>query len=255
MPKPQGYDAHAVQMAIPFPHPLSGSAPAVRPHVVLVLSESFWNPARIAGVHFDRDLLQNFHALQNETAKQASLSCTIGGMTCNAEWEMLTGFSMSLLDAGAVPYNDLIDRPVPALPWVFAAHGYKTIAAHPYLAEYWRREQVYPYLGFQEFRALPAFANAERRGPYVSDMALMNYVGDLLEEANEPMFVFAITMQNHSPYEKERYEQQTVTAPSNLPGDEGDGLLTYAQGVYDADQALGALVTRLKTLRQPTVLV
>lgn len=80
--------------------------------------------------------------------------------------------------------------------------GYRTVCVHPYPAGFYLRHKVYPLLGFDTFIDIQDFADAERYGPYVSDMAVTEKIMQLLHEradGDKPLFVFAITMENHGP--------------------------------------------------------
>lgn len=65
--KPADYDRAEVEKTALAP---SGSLPSasgsVRPDVVLVLSESFWDPTKLPGVVFSEDPIPNFRKLRQE---------------------------------------------------------------------------------------------------------------------------------------------------------------------------------------------
>jgi len=65
--KPDGYDrAKAELLATSKPSPPSSASGSVRPDVVLILSESFWDPAKLPGVKFSKDPIPNFRKLRSE---------------------------------------------------------------------------------------------------------------------------------------------------------------------------------------------
>lgn len=56
-----------------------------------------------------------------------------------------------------------------------------------------------PQLGFDQFIDIQAFAEEERAGQFIGDLALSRCVNELLEQAEEPLFIFVVTMENHGP--------------------------------------------------------
>lgn len=93
------------------------------------------------------------HSLQNgaENTVTGYLNVSVcGGNTANTEFEFLTGNSMAFLPQGSIPYQQYITKELPALPAYLASLGYETVATHPYYADGWDRDKVYPLLGFSE---------------------------------------------------------------------------------------------------------
>ena len=229
--------------------------PKVQPDVVVVMSESFWDPTRLPGVRFSRDPLPVYHALSQSAGQADFLSPSVGGMTANTEFEFLTGMSMRFLQTGSAPYLHDIGSAIPAVPRVLQAQGYSTVAVHPYLRSFWNRDQVYPLLGFDRFDGVETFSEIDMRGGYVTDQALTRRITDELDAARQPLFVFAISMQNHGPYRKSDLGADDIKVTANLPGEQVDTLQTLCRGLKDADASLGTLVEHLKRRSRPTVLV
>lgn len=64
--KPEGYDRAKVEKLAASNFGTSDSSGSVRPDVVLILSESFWDPTKLPGVKFSKDPIPNFHAIRAE---------------------------------------------------------------------------------------------------------------------------------------------------------------------------------------------
>jgi phosphoglycerol transferase MdoB-like AlkP superfamily enzyme len=123
-------------------------------NVVMVLSESFSDPLALAGVHLDRDPIPFTRRLMASTTSGAMLAQNIGGGTANMEFEALTGMSMSQLPPQLrVPYQSLVPRfaTFPSVVGWLRGEGHRAIAIHPFTTEMYRRRDVYPTLGFQQF--------------------------------------------------------------------------------------------------------
>lgn len=103
-------------------------------------------------------------------------------------------------------YRNDIESPMPSLASIFKEQGYHTDALHPYHHWYYRRDEVYPYLGFENFTALKDLDDSETLGPFVSDDYITDKIIKRIDESEEPIFNFTVTMQNHGPYNELRWE-------------------------------------------------
>lgn len=65
-----------------------------------------------------------------------------------------------------------------------------------------------------------------------------------------------ITMGGHMPYYKEKYDNYHVTIEKSLEDDDiNDTVLSYAEGIYLADQELGRLYSYIQSLDEETILI
>ena len=97
-------------------------------------------------------------------------------------------------------------------------------------------------------------ANPVYNGEFVSDMEITKAISKLTDEAQDPLFLYAVTMQNHGPYTKPRYEN-TIKVEGNLTDESRAILETYAQGISDSDAQLQELLDHLQGVKEPTMLV
>lgn len=230
-------------------HAARGGSDGVKPNVIVVMSEALWDPNQLSSLTFSENPMKNLNAAR----KASFVSPTFGGYTCNVEFEFLTGMTMKYLPPSSVPYQHFIKKPVPALPSELKRNGYATVAIHPYHPWFWGRDKVYPLLGFDAFITEEAFAGAPTKGYYTSDDAVMDKVIEQIEAKQEPLFAFAVTMQNHGPYKDNRYKgtELQITGPA-VPEQMLD---TYAQGVYDADRAFKKLTDYVAASDEPTLVI
>jgi hypothetical protein len=169
--------------------------------ILIVQGESFVDAGRLdpalAG------LLPNFARLQQEARHYGKLEVPCwGANTIRSELAVLTGLGST--DVGLDrfnPYEHFARVPLPSLARQARAAGYHTICVHPYDADFYYRDRVMPLLGFDRFIGIEGFADAPRAGPYVSDVAVAERVAALLREHGPRTFVFAITMENHGPWD------------------------------------------------------
>lgn len=220
--------------------------------VIVVMSESLWDPTRMSSIRYSADPMPTIRASQSGHV----FSPEFGGMTANVEFEALTGFSNAFLPYGSIPYQQYIRRPVPSLATFFESKGYVTKAFHPFQGWFWNRNNVYQSLGFRQFHSEETMPAMDKRGIFASDDALTRYIIKEADNTDEPFFFFAVTLQGHGPYERNRYVKNTigVDAPT-LSERNVSALETYTQGVKEADESLKDLMDWAKKRRRETIIV
>ncbi len=218
--------------------------------LVMVMSESLWDVEALSSVHFSTAPMPTLHQRSGSL-----ISPSLGGGTANVEFEALTGFSTAFLPPNTVPYQHALYRRAPSVMWALKAEGYRTVAVHPYHRWFWRRGQVYEHLGFDRFVALDEMPNAALRGPYTSDDAMVDEVLARLDDTPGPTALFAVSMQNHGPYEPNRYQSQRFELQGNLSDESRAMLQSYVEGVLDTNLSLSRLMEALRKRPTPALLV
>lgn len=245
--------------------------PEQRPTIIYVMDESYWDVTELEeyGVQFDTDISPNLHALQETAASGRCYSPSFGGGTCDVEFEALTGYSVSYLPAGCKPYQQHVTRPMFALPSYLKAQGYQTAAVHCFYAKYWSRDTAYPNLGFDEFISLEDMPGVEKvRHHYwtsglVTDAAMADQIireyERLKENGDAPVFLHAVTMQNHTNYSSVNYPDgervRVLAAPAGMKASTVGALEDFATGIRDADAMLGTLTEYFSQVDEPVILV
>lgn len=125
-----------------------------------------------------------------------------GANTIRSELAMLTGLGNDDLGLDSFnPYEYFARVPLPSLASTARSAGYRTICIHPYQPDFYYRDKVMPLLGFDQFIGIEGFAGAARTGPYVSDVAVAERLAAIIADQGPKVLVFAITMQNHGPWD------------------------------------------------------
>lgn len=241
------------------------------PTIIYVMDESYWDVSELEqyGVTFDTDVSPNLHALQQTSAYGKVYSPSFGGGTCDVEFEALTGHSVGFLPSGCKPYQQHVTRPMFALPSYLKDRGYQTAAVHCYYAKYWSRNTAYPNLGFDDFVSLEDMRGVEKvrgyywKGGLVTDASMGEQIIEEYERlkaaSDAPVFLHAVTMQNHTNYNAANYpDDQRVhitSAPAGLKASTVGALEDFATGVRDADALLGQLVSYFSQVDEPVILV
>lgn len=246
---PEGYSPEAVLSAgKPVIQPIS--MPEERPDIIMVMSESFWDPTRLPGVTLTPDPLSFTRAHQSGHI----FSPEFGGMTANVEFEALTGFSNAFLPYGSIPYQQYVRNSAPTLASFLKSEGYETQAMHPFEGWFWNRAQVYEAFGFEDFRSVENMPKMETRGTLVSDDALTDQIIARAEQASDPLFLFAVTLQSHGPYEPGRYRQESIKVGGRMDDWTRGSIATFAEGMHDADKSMRRLIEWAEKRERPTVI-
>ena len=260
-PKPEGYDEGTMQAisekykgeskdSVAVSASVNSGISNQKPNVVVVMSESYWDLTKLNGITLSKDIAENVHKYQ----KGQLAPPAIGGGTANSEFEALTGMSLYFMGPGIIAYNAYLRTETPNITSVFKDNGYRTTAIHPNGGWFYNRNKVYKNFGFDQFLDVASFdKETESKGPNISDYALVDKILDTLNSSDEPAFIFAVSMENHDPFDN-KYEAYELDVKSDkLYSDEMKIIQGYAQVLYDADQSFGKLIEALKDSDKPTL--
>jgi len=239
--------------------PAPATAPAGElPDIVVLQSESLFDPARLKGLE-PSQTLPNLRRLAAQSTHGDLWVPTYGGGTIRTEFEVLTGVAMRYFPDVQYPYYKLAVPELPTLASVLGAHGYRTLAVHPNDAAFWNRAATFRTMGFEAFDDDSRFGGAGREGYFVSDEALVDHVLQRLDEGGAPAFVFAISIENHGPYDtspgidERRRDAQPV--PAGTPPAAAAELRDYLYHAANADRALGRLADALARRQRRALLL
>jgi phosphoglycerol transferase MdoB-like AlkP superfamily enzyme len=229
------------------------------PDIVVVQSESLFDPARMRGVLSGR-YLGNLHRLEKNGATSGDLGVpTFAGGTIRTEFEVLTGAPLASLGGVQYPWLELDRGTYPGLVRVLNRHGYRSVAIHPNSAAFWNRARAYPALGFARFIDATSFAKDRIVGLFTSDAALTDRVLDELADDGPPQFLFAISMENHGPFDwRPGLDPQRLAAlpmPEQLDAGARLWLGNYLYLLDDADRELARLADTLAKRKRRTLLL
>lgn len=172
----------------------------VQPTVIVIMNETFVDLSNYSAIE-DYEGATAFSAISEESLLSGyTYVSTIGGGTCNSEFEFLTGSTLGYLGSGSYPYMYFNLSGVSSLVEYFDSQGYDTTAIHPANAYNWRRDKIYSQFGFDEFLDITAFEDADTRRGLVTDAETYSVILDLLESSDSPQFIFDVTIANHSGY-------------------------------------------------------
>ena len=233
---------------------------AKTPHIIFIMSESFMDVTRLPNVTFSEDPLSNYHALAETAQSGRFYSITTGGGTGWVEMESFMGVPTAMIDPNRAN-TELSAEEYEALPSyvkVLKENGYQAIGFHAHTNALYNRETNFPLIGFDTMLFMDAYQQqATYEGGYFDDNSTADVLISLFEEnREEPLYLYAMTMQNHQPYYAGRYSEDRVEVTSDKLSDADlEVLQCYVNGIYDADQMLGRLTDYFSQVDEPVLLV
>lgn len=242
--------------ATTLPERLRRTRPDDLPDIVAVQSESFCDARRLwEGIR--PELLPHFDQAVAGASHHGRLDVPAwGANTMRTEFGFLTGIAADQLGVHRFnPYRRFARRPIHSLASLLRTLGYRTVCVHPHPASFFARDRVYPQLGFDEFIDLGQFDRTQTCGPYICDAAVTRMIEHVLDASTGPVFVFAITMENHGPLHLERVSPGDDERLYERPARAGFADLTvYLRHLVNADLMLGHLIDALPARGRASVL-
>ncbi|MBP9997155.1 MAG: LTA synthase family protein [Lachnospiraceae bacterium] len=258
--KPAGYsDTKAADLLSQYTEYTEGGTDesAVKPNIIVIMNEAFSDLSILQPYETNEDEMPFVRSLlaghENTVSGYMDVS-VLGGNTANTEFEFLTGDSMAWLPQGSIPYQQYVSRPTESMASVLKNQGYSTIALHPYKPKGWNRDKVYEYFGFDAFYSENDFDNPERIRDYISDTADYEKVISLFENKQEdkPLFLFNVTMQNHSSYTD---EYDNFVPEISVDGIDNIATIQYLSLIKRSDMAFEQLINYFETCDEPVIVV
>lgn len=249
--KPDGYSTEQVQ-SILKDYTSDKATTETKPNVIVILCEGFSDLSVVGDFTTNEDYLPYYRSLDENVIKGYAYSSVLGGTTADSEYELLTGNAITYLPAGTVPYQQYINQETLNLTWTLKHLGYSATALHPYSRNTYRREIVYPLLGFDEYLDISYVNPAQYLRYYVKDYSNFKKIVDLYEnrDTSKPFYLYNVTMQNHSPYDLGKMEYNIKVLDGEYPQAE-----EYLSCVSETDAALHVLIDYFKQIEEPTYIL
>jgi phosphoglycerol transferase MdoB-like AlkP superfamily enzyme len=227
--------------------------------IIYVLSESYADPRRIPGLKLSENPIPYEESLKKKTTSGLMFSAGYGGGTANMEFEATTSLSLdNFTPAVTTPYVEVVPS-MPILPTVVDQFKTKT-AIHPYIAAYYNRMNVYKKIGFQHFYHVDS---ADRlsydkhldNSEYISDASAYSEIMKQVNREKGGQYIHVMTMQNHMPYEDDKYKDTVKASGSNFSAASLRTIDTYVQGLKYTDDALQTFIKQLDAEKKPITMV
>lgn len=233
---------------------------AAHPDVVVILSESLFDPTIMKGMAGLPETIPNVRAAIAEGHGGDMKVPTFGGGTIRTEFEVMTGMPMDAFPNAPFPYVTLVRDRIPGLVSELKKHGYRAIAVHGNDGSFWNRQNAYKSIGFDRFITRREFPKgAAKNGRWISDAVMTDVVLEQLAHAGGPTFVLGLSIESHGPYADQKTTDQAardaVQVPPGLTPKEALELRNYLYHAHRADAQFARLLQALRARKRPTVLL
>ncbi len=243
------------------------------PNIIVIMNESYSDLSYVGKFKTDESYNSYFNSLIEDYPHGKVLVSVLGGGTCNTEFEFLTGLSMMYMPNGSYVYLQHITDDIPSLATYLQEYGYSAIAMHPFYEICWRRNLVYAWMGFDDFvsgedmtdyQAKYVSVSRWEKGfgddveyirTLISDSYFYQQIIDQYEnKTTDRIFIFGVTVQNHSGYE---YDGDDFETTVHLTSTDGDYPKTeqYLSLIKASDEALEELITYFENVDEKTIIV
>lgn len=256
---PEGYSAEKAKTiqseAASLVEDTAVTEETVKPDVIAIMNESFSDLRVLGDIQVSQEYLDYFYSLSDNVVRGNMYVPVRGGLTCNTEFEFMTGYSCAFLPENSIAYQTVIRSGIDNLSAEFGDEGYYTTFFHPYYENGWNRNSVYQTFGFDTSVYLEDLEVEESDlfRMYMTDEADYKTLIQLYEEQKaeqENVFMFNVTMQNHGGYLWQTSEVK-VLSPEGDMQDANE----YLSLINRSDQAFEELITYFEQVDTPTVIL
>lgn len=227
-----------------------------KPNIITIMNEAYSDLSMLGDYQTNMDYHPYTGTLRENTTQGKLYVSVFGGATSDTEYEFLTGNSMAVMPQNSVPYQQFITDPTDSLASTLKAQGYYNIAIHPYQGSGYKRDMVYPLLGFDEFLTEKDFDHPKRIRSFISDQSSYEKIIEVFEkkEKDQPLFIFNVTMQNHGGYSGTQiFEDADTVRLTQLTG--YPDVEQYLSLLRQSDLAFQTLVDYFSELEEPTIIL
>lgn len=227
------------------------------PNIIMIMDEAFTDFSSFTDLKINKDCMPFYHSLKKNTIKGQLFVSIFGGGTASTEFEALTSNTMAFVPNGITAYTTYINSPMPSLATMLKAQDYDgMIAMHPYKPSGYKRDKVYPLLGFNQFISLEDFsAETDLLGGLISDVGNVDRIIEEYEKYRQsndkPFYLFNVTMQNHSPFMKQGISDD-IKLQYDLDIPEAQ---QYMNMMKHTDDALKKIIQYFEKKDEPTMIV
>ena len=250
---PEGYSKEAVLAAVDGTGGQVDGQGRQPQNVIVIMNESFSDLSVLGDFEVSEPVLPYMESISDHT-KQGMVSVSVyGGGTANTEFEFLTGNTVAFIPAGTIAYQMYVRKGASSIVSLFKGQGYKTVMWHPYRKDNYNRPDVYGIYGFDAYYG-KGDIKVKKIRQYASDQSDYKGIIKLYEqkEPGEKLFLFNITMQNHSGYDDKQYNSTVSLTeyPNEFPQAE-----QFLSLMRESDQALEMLISYFSKVPEDTVIL
>ncbi|MEE9327496.1 MAG: LTA synthase family protein [Cocleimonas sp.] len=250
----QNTTSESIMAPPPFLH---NCTPEEQPNITIVQSESFFDARRLHP-SIRTSVLKSFDDCNTSSIQYGKLKIPAwGANTMRSEFAFLSGLkSESLGFYRFYPYHYLHKMKTTTIASLLQSQGYYCVCIHPHSASFFGRDRIFTAMGFDEFIDIKSFDENDCFGPYISDQAVTEKIIEITKnKIDKPLFIFAITMENHGPLhlEKTTKEEQEIYYSQSKSITESKDLIVYLRHLANADRMIQSLTDNYNSADKETL--
>lgn len=226
-------------------------------NVIAIQLESFFDVNRVDNLLLQSNPIPYFSYLKNNYPSGLLTVPTIGGGTANSEFEFLTGMDLTYFGVGEYPYKTILrEKSLPSLVSYFNELNYTTTAIHNHVANFYRRQVVYKYLGFDHFVSLETMRDITTTPMgWAKDKHLISYIQSTMAQSYGKDFVFGVSVQAHGEFPNTPLEADMIQYIAPTDEKSNNNINYYLNQIHEMDLMIEELVTWVQSHDEPTILV
>lgn len=249
---PDGYSCDAIKELYMSYFDVSTIPQSNKYNVILILAEAFTDLSD-SGLYIEPEPQPVFRNIRNNHNFQYVLSPVYGGKSVNAEFELLTGFSMELLPLGTIPYRELINNIIYSINdvlkdmWATALQVVNTT--------HYGYSKIYQYLNFDNVVSLHGLNyEFDPSLKYASSSELAKKIIKI-ESSRESSFIFAFPNSSHAPWKATDYENKFKVLTKDLEPFEDNEVYGYIGAMNHIDLLLKILTEHYSESPKKTLIL
>lgn len=238
--EPENYDIKAISEKIDDYNETDINSKFKKPNVIMIMSEAFTDFRAFDELEIPESTYKSFDNIRKDGFSGKAVVPAFGSFTVKTEFELMFGLPVKSLNDPNMPQRLLLDREQQTIPSYYKSLGYNTNYIHTFVSSFYGRDEIFANYGYDNMffddslTVEPTYYKS-----YISDTTIFNQSMKIIEETEEPTFIYTTTMQNHQPYD-------TIA--------EGETELdVYLEGIEDMTKNLEVFIKQLEELDEPTV--
>lgn len=261
--KPSEYSKQTVNKALNKISNVPEYTEDIKPNIVVIQLESFFDVSYLKNFTFSKNPVPTFSSLKNTCPSGLLTMPSIGGGTANSEFEVLTGINLDFFGIGEYPYQTILKTtPCDSMARILKDKGYTSTAIHNHTAEFYKRNRVYPNLGFDKFVPVEYMDIKERNKlGWAKDSILLEAIPEAMEVTPGRDFIFTVTMQSHGKYPTDPADdtEKNIYVQMKEYDDSKEDLLCsleyYVNEIYETDTMIAGLLEYFEDYPEPVAVI
>ncbi len=254
--KPKGYSNELVQ-SITKENTGTNKEVKIKPNIVFVQLESFFDMKKMKGIEFSVDPIPTFTQLKKDYPSGYLNVPIIGAGTVNTEFEIMTGMNLDDFGPGEYPFKTkLVKETCESICYNLKEYGYKCHVVHNNTAFFYGRNKVFANLGYDTFVSIEnMYVDEFTSVGWAKDKYLVDEIKQVLESTSGQDFVYGISVQGHGSYPTNYDYDYPITIKADEDEDRINQLQYYAWQLNEMDKFISDLIDEVNKLNEETIIV